>query len=218
MRCTPSPTRCGRARSCPIDEHLARSGRVVEILSEHTCQGILEGYLLTGRHGLFSCYEAFIHLIDSMFNQHAKWLKVTREIGWRRPIAVAELPAHLARVAAGPQRFLPPGPGFRRSRDQQEGRRGAGVLPAGHQHPAVHHRALPGVGELRQRHRGRQAAVLRLVDPRRGRQPLRPRARHLGLGVERQRRPRRGDRPAPGTCRRWRPWPPSASCGSSCRS
>ncbi len=70
----------------PIDEHLAHTGRVVEILSEHTCQGILEGYLLTGRHGLFSCYEAFIHLVDSMFNQHAKWLKVTREIGWRRPI------------------------------------------------------------------------------------------------------------------------------------
>ncbi len=71
----------------PIDEHLATSGRVVEILSEHTCQGLLEGYLLTGRHGLFSCYEAFIHLVDSMLNQHAKWLKVTREIGWRRPIA-----------------------------------------------------------------------------------------------------------------------------------
>ncbi len=71
----------------PVDEHLAHHGRVVEILSEHTCQGFLEGYLLTGRHGLFSCYEAFIHLIDSMFNQHAKWLKVTREIGWRRPIA-----------------------------------------------------------------------------------------------------------------------------------
>ena len=71
----------------PVDEHLARSGRVVEILSEHTCQGWLEGYLLTGRHGLFSCYEAFIHLIDSMFNQHAKWLKTTREIGWRPPIA-----------------------------------------------------------------------------------------------------------------------------------
>ena len=73
----------------PVDEHLARSGRVVEILSEHTCQGFLEGYLLTGRHGLFSCYEAFIHLIDSMFNQHAKWLKVTREIGWRRPDCLA---------------------------------------------------------------------------------------------------------------------------------
>ncbi|MBD3923516.1 phosphoketolase family protein [Nocardioides cavernae] len=70
-----------------VDEHLARSGRVVEILSEHTCQGWLEGYLLTGRHGLFSCYEAFIHLVDSMLNQHAKWLKTTREIGWRPRIA-----------------------------------------------------------------------------------------------------------------------------------
>ncbi|GAA2012907.1 phosphoketolase family protein [Nakamurella flavida] len=71
----------------PVDVHLAGSGRVMEILSEHTCQGLLEGYLLTGRHGVFSCYEAFIHLVDSMFNQHAKWLKVTREIGWRRPVA-----------------------------------------------------------------------------------------------------------------------------------
>ncbi|HKJ88843.1 MAG TPA: phosphoketolase family protein, partial [Gammaproteobacteria bacterium] len=72
----------------PYDDHLAADGRVMEILSEHTCQGWLEGYLLTGRHGLFSCYEAFIHIIDSMFNQHAKWLKVTNdEIPWRRPIA-----------------------------------------------------------------------------------------------------------------------------------
>ncbi len=72
----------------PEDENLAPDGRVMEILSEHTCQGWLEGYLLTGRHGLFSCYEAFIHIVDSMFNQHAKWLKVTsREIPWRRPIA-----------------------------------------------------------------------------------------------------------------------------------
>ena len=71
-----------------FDDHLAPDGRVMEILSEHTCQGWLEGYLLTGRHGFFSCYEAFIHIIDSMFNQHAKWLKVTdREIPWRRPIA-----------------------------------------------------------------------------------------------------------------------------------
>jgi xylulose-5-phosphate/fructose-6-phosphate phosphoketolase len=68
------------------DEHLAPGGRVMEILSEHMCQGWLEGYLLTGRHGLFNCYEAFIHIVDSMFNQHAKWLKVTREIPWRRPI------------------------------------------------------------------------------------------------------------------------------------
>ena len=72
----------------PGDENQSENGRVMEILSEHTCQGWLEGYLLTGRHGLFSCYEAFIHIVDSMFNQHAKWLKVTRdEIPWRRPIA-----------------------------------------------------------------------------------------------------------------------------------
>jgi xylulose-5-phosphate/fructose-6-phosphate phosphoketolase len=71
----------------PGDDHLAPRGRVMEVLSEHLCQGWLEGYLLTGRHGLFNCYEAFIHIIDSMLNQHAKWLKVTRDIPWRRPIA-----------------------------------------------------------------------------------------------------------------------------------
>ena len=71
----------------PVDEHLSPNGRVMEVLSEHMCQGWLEGYLLTGRHGFFSCYEAFIHIVDSMFNQHAKWLKVTRHIEWRRPIA-----------------------------------------------------------------------------------------------------------------------------------
>jgi xylulose-5-phosphate/fructose-6-phosphate phosphoketolase len=69
------------------DDHVSTDGRVMEVLSEHLCQGWLEGYLLTGRHGLFSCYEAFIHIVDSMFNQHAKWLKVSREVPWRRPIA-----------------------------------------------------------------------------------------------------------------------------------
>lgn len=69
-----------------VDEHLARSGRVMEVLSEHLCQGWLEGYLLTGRHGVFSCYEAFIHIVDSMFNQHAKWLKVHRQLPWRQPV------------------------------------------------------------------------------------------------------------------------------------
>ncbi|HEY7953166.1 MAG TPA: phosphoketolase family protein, partial [Solirubrobacteraceae bacterium] len=69
------------------DDHLAPDGRVMEVLSEHLCQGWLEGYLLTGRHGLFNCYEAFIHIVDSMFNQHAKWLKVTRGIPWRAPVA-----------------------------------------------------------------------------------------------------------------------------------
>ncbi len=71
----------------PTDDHLAPAGRVMEVLSEHLCEGWLEGYLLTGRHGLFNCYEAFIHIVDSMFNQHAKWLKVTNGIPWRRPIA-----------------------------------------------------------------------------------------------------------------------------------
>jgi xylulose-5-phosphate/fructose-6-phosphate phosphoketolase len=75
------------AETRDVDEHLSPDGRVMEILSEHLCQGWLEGYLLTGRHGLFTCYEAFIHIIDSMFNQHAKWLKVTRDIPWRRPVA-----------------------------------------------------------------------------------------------------------------------------------
>jgi xylulose-5-phosphate/fructose-6-phosphate phosphoketolase len=75
------------AQTLPEDDALSPDGRVMEILSEHTCQGWLEGYLLSGRHGLFSCYEAFIHIVDSMFNQHAKWIKVSKEITWRRPIA-----------------------------------------------------------------------------------------------------------------------------------
>jgi len=79
--------RCSTAEIVPGDDHVAVDGRVMEILSEHQCEGWLEGYLLTGRHGFFSCYEAFVHIIDSMFNQHAKWLKVSNQIPWRRPIA-----------------------------------------------------------------------------------------------------------------------------------
>ncbi len=80
-------SRAWDAAVLPGDDHLSPDGRVMEVLSEHLCEGWLEGYLLTGRHGLFNCYEAFIHIVDSMFNQHAKWLKVTRDIAWRRPIA-----------------------------------------------------------------------------------------------------------------------------------
>ncbi|MEU6942196.1 phosphoketolase family protein, partial [Streptomyces rubiginosohelvolus] len=76
-----------QARTLPTDEHLARDGRVMEVLSEHLCQGWLEGYLLTGRHGLFSSYEAFAHIVDSMVNQHIKWLRTARRLPWRRPIA-----------------------------------------------------------------------------------------------------------------------------------
>ncbi|KAA9151649.1 phosphoketolase family protein [Microbacterium lushaniae] len=75
------------AEFSPLDEHLARAGRVMEVLSEHQCQGWLEGYLLTGRHGVFNSYEAFVHIVDSMFNQHAKWLEASRPLGWRAPIA-----------------------------------------------------------------------------------------------------------------------------------
>ncbi|MEJ2613407.1 MAG: phosphoketolase family protein [Ignavibacteriaceae bacterium] len=79
--------RVSTAEILPNDDHISHDGKVMEVLSEHICQGWLEGYLLTGRHGFFTCYEAFIHIIDSMFNQHAKWLKVTKQIPWRRPIA-----------------------------------------------------------------------------------------------------------------------------------
>ena len=184
----------------------------MEILSEHTCQGWLEGYLLTGRHGLFSCYEAFVHIVDSMVNQHAKWLKVTRSIWLAQTHPVAELPAHLARVAAGPQRLLAPGPRLHRPRDQQEGRGRPGLPAAGRQHPALGHRPLPAQPRLRQRHRRRQAARADLARHGRRRPALRPRARDLGLGGQRRRRPRRGARRRrrrahPGGPRRRRPAP-----------
>ena len=94
-------TRCYMADIYPEDDKLTPDGRVMEVLSEHQCQGWLEGYLLTGRHGFFSCYEAFIHIIDSMFNQHAKWLKTCNHIPWRRPIASFNYFPQLPRLAAG---------------------------------------------------------------------------------------------------------------------
>ena len=97
------------AEHLPDDDHLAPDGRVMEVLSEHLCQGWLEGYLLTGRHGFFSCYEAFIHIVDSMFNQHAKWLKVSRQHSLAAADRLAQLSADLACLAAGPQRLQPPG-------------------------------------------------------------------------------------------------------------
>ena len=118
----------------PGDDHLARDGRVMEMLSEHLCQGWLEGYLLTGRHGLFTCYEAFIHIVDSMFNQHAKWLKVTRGIPWRRPVASLNylLSSHVWRQDHNG--FSPPGPRLHRPRGEQEGRGRPGLPAAGRQH------------------------------------------------------------------------------------
>ena len=117
------------AETYPYDDHLAPDGRVMEMLSEHQCQGWLEGYLLTGRHGFFSCYEAFIHIIDSMFNQHAKWLKVCNPYPVATADRLAQLSAVEPRLAAGPQRVLPSGPRLHRPRGQQEGR-GHARLPA----------------------------------------------------------------------------------------
>ena len=125
------------------DDHLAPDGRVMEVLSEHLCQGWLEGYLLTGRHGLFNCYEAFIHIVDSMFNQHAKWLKVTRGIPWRRPIASLNylLSSHVWRQDHNG--FSHQDPGLHRPRRQQEGRDRPRLPAARRQLPAVGRRPLP---------------------------------------------------------------------------
>ena len=176
----------------PTDEELAPEGRVLEVLSEHQCQGWLEGYLLTGRHGLFNCYEAFIHIVDSMFNQHAKWLKVTRNIPVAAADRVAQLPPQLARLAAGSQRLLAPGSRLHRPRREQEGGDHPRLPAAGREHAALRRRPLPAQQELRQRHRRRQAARAAVpVDGRRDR-ALHARRRHLGVGVERRgRRARR---------------------------
>ena len=185
----------------------------MEMLSEHQCQGWLEGYLLTGRHGFFSCYEAFIHIVDSMFNQHAKWLKVCNDIPWRRPIASLNYLLSSPRLAAGPQRLQPPGPRLHRPRRQQEGRGRARLSAARRQLPALGHRPLPAQPELRQRRRRRQAAGAAVADDGRGDQALRGRARDLGVGQQRpRRRARRGHgllrrRADAGDARRRRPPP-----------
>ena len=127
-------SRAWSARLHPLDEHLSRSGRVIEALSETLMQGLLEGYLLTGRHGLITSYEAFIHIVDSMFNQHAKWLESAKEVPWRGDVRLAQLRALVARVAAGPQRLLAPGPGLPQRRGQQAGRDRARVPAARREH------------------------------------------------------------------------------------
>ena len=143
------------AEIVPNDDHLAPEGRVMEVLSEHQCEGWLEGYLLTGRHGLFNSYEAFIHIVDSMFNQHAKWLKVTAQLPWRRKIASLNylLASHVWRQDHNG--FTHQDPGFHRSRRQQKGRGCSGLSAAGCQLPAVGDGSLPAQPALRERRRCR---------------------------------------------------------------
>ena len=180
-------TRASVAEIIPHDDHVSPDGRVMEMLSEHQCEGWLEGYLLTGRHGFFSCYEAFIHIVDSMFNQHAKWLKVTRHIPWRRPIASLNylLTSHVWRQDHNG--FSHQDPGLHRPRRQQEGRRHPRLPAAGRQHAPQRDRPLPAQRELRQRHRRRQAARAAVAHDGPGHQALHRGARHLGLGEQRRR-------------------------------
>ena len=175
-----------------VDIDLSVNGRVMEVLSEHLCEGWLEGYLLTGRHGLFSCYEAFIHIIDSMFNQHAKWLKVSQEHPLAQADRVAELPAHVACLATGPQWLFPSGSRLHRSRRQQEIRHRAHLSAARRELPAVGSRSLPAQPQLHQPDRRRQTAGVAVARHRFGRSPLHRRRGHLAMGQQRCRRSRRG--------------------------
>ena len=210
--------RTWEAERKPTDESLAPDGRVMEVLSEHLCQGWLEGYLLTGRHGLFNCYEAFIHIVDSMFNQHAKWLKVTRGIPWRRPIASLNylLSSHVWRQDHNG--FSHQDPGFIDHVDEQEGGDHPRLSAAGREHAALRRRPLPALAALRERDRRRQAAGARLPLDRRRDRPLHPRRGDLGVGLERRRPASRTScSPARATCRRWRRSPRPRFCASACR-
>ena len=213
------PNGSGTPPPCPATNSSPPTGRVMEMLSEHQCEGWLEGYLLTGRHGLFNCYEAFIHIVDSMFNQHAKWLKVTLAPALAAEDRLAQLPAGLPRLAAGPQRLHPPGPRLHRPRRQQEGRDRPRLPAARRQLPALGDGPLPAQPPLRQRRGRRQAPRAAVADHGRRRQALHRGHRHLAVGQQRpgRRRPT-WSWPAAATCRRWKRWPPSPSCASICPS
>ena len=180
--------RAWNAETTPDDDHLSVDGRIMEILSEHTCEGWLEGYLLTGRHGLFSCYEAFIHVVDSMFNQHAKWLKITNDIPWRRPIASLNylLTSHVWRQDHNG--FSHQDPGFI---DHVMNKKAEVVRvylpPDANTLLSVADHCLRSRA-VRQRDRGRQAAGPAVPPHGRGRRPHHQGHRHLGLGEHRRRR------------------------------
>ena len=195
------------------------SGRVMEVLSEHMCQGWLEGYLLTGRHGLFNCYEAFIHIVDSMFNQHAKWLKVTRGIGWRRPVASLNYLLSSLVWRQDHNGFSHQDPGFIDHVVNKKAEVIRVYLP-----PDAN--TLLSVADhcLRSRHyvnvivAGKQPQF-ELADHGRGDHPLHPGRRDLGVGLERRaRRAGRGDGLLRRHPDRWRRWPPSRCSASTCPS
>ncbi len=167
------------------DEYLGHSGRVMDsMLSEHMCEGWLEGYLLTGRHGFFNSYEAFIRIVDSMFSQHAKWLKTCNELPWRQDIASLKLYPLLQRLAAGSQRLHPPGPRLPGSCGQQEGRCGADVSAPGRQLPALLLQPLHCQPELCECAGHLQASPPSMADHGAGGEALHPGHRHLAVGLQ----------------------------------
>ncbi len=202
----------------PNDEFLAPAGRVMEILSEHQCEGWLEGYLLTGRHGLFNSYEAFIHIVDSMFNQHAKWLKVTAHLPWRQKIASLNylLASHVWRQDHNG--FTHQDPGFIDHVVNKKAEVVRVYLAARCQLSAVGDGPLFAQPTLRQR-RGRGKVPGAAVADDGRRRIIAPKASASGRGraTIRARHPT-WSWPAAAMCPRWRRWPPSPSCASICPS
>ena len=170
------------AASCRPTSTRHCEGRVMEVLSEHQCEGWLEGYLLTGRHGLFNCYEAFIHIIDSMFNQHAKWLKVTNGIPWRRPIASLNYLLSSLVWRQDHNGFSHQDPGFIDHVVNKKAEVIRVYLPPDANTLLSRRRPLPAQPPVREPHRGRQAAVARLAVDGPGHPPLHAAASACGTG------------------------------------
>ena len=211
--------RCFVGTTLDIDDHVAPDGRVMEVLSEHLCEGWLEGYLLTGRHGLFATYEAFAMVSASMTVQHTKWLRGSDQAAVARADRLAQHPADLDLLAQRPQRLQPPGAGPDR-RDAVQARHGGAHLPAARrQLPALGGRPLLPQPQLRQPDRDRQAAAAAVARHGRGDRALRARGVDLGVGQQRRRRASRTwCWPARATCRRWRRSPRPGGCASTCPS
>ena len=188
----------------------------MEMLSEHTLEGWFEGYVLTGRHGFFSTYEAFVHVIDSMFNQHAKWLeKAKHELDWRAPISSLNLLITSLVWRQDHNGFTHQDPGFLDVVTNKSPECDAHLSAAGRELPAERGRSLPAQHELRERDRRRQAAASAVSRHGSGHQALHQGHRHLGLGQH-----RRGQEPdvvmaCAGDIATWKRWPPSRSCANS---
>ncbi len=199
------------------DEFLAPAGPVMEMLSEHQCEGWLEGYLLTGRHGLFNCYEAFIHIVDSMFNQHAKWLKVTAGLPWRRKIASLNylLSSHVWRQDHNG--FTHQDPGFIDHVVNKKGGDRARLPAAGRQLSLVGGGSLFAQPPLRQRGRGGQTSGAAVAVDGCAPSIIAARASASGSGPATiNAASPTWSWPVPATCRRWRRLPRFRFCGASC--